>query len=176
MAVRNNHGGRRAHVLIGRDSRCVILDEKHRVMRRVTAYEATCLRMMPAKSARTDFRGNPINREASIGMELMQLIKGDVCYAFYAKPTHSVKIGRSANLIQRWMSLEATAGMLLQLLVVWKCENSKELESTLFRRYRESRTLGEWFTAEGVLSDLQSRVAESRDTPRGRRPPAQRRG
>lgn len=136
----------------------VIWRRDRKLLRRVTAYELTCLRRLSPKAA---LEYDP-PRDVMIGHGLRDLVQGDVCYAFYAKPTHKVKLGRTTSLPERWRQLELSSGMLLQLMSVWHCSNSRELESRLFAHYSEYRTVGEWFNPEAVINDLKSWTVQQR--------------
>lgn len=160
--------GRRSYVMLGVSSRGVIWRADGRLQRLLSGYELTCMRNMASKSAPDDYA----SREEVIGHDVRTLTRGDVCYAFYAKATDRVKIGRTADLPERWRRLETASGTLMQLLSVWHCDNSRKLESELFAHYAEHRTIGEWFHSELIIKDLKRAASQRRWLPTTVRPEA----
>jgi hypothetical protein len=152
------HESRRCFVTLGVGGSGAIWKSDQKLQRLVTAYELTCLRRLSPNAVLE----SDSSREGRIGHELMDLVRGDVVYAFYAKSTHRVKIGRTTNLPDRWRRIEMASGALSQLLSVWHCGNSRELEAKLFARYGDHRTVGEWFTPEPIVADLKSWSAQKR--------------
>lgn len=133
---------------LGISSSGVVWRPDRKLQRGLSAYELTCIRNMSVRTL--DVRSH----QAETGKRLQPLLAGDVCYAFYAKPTSKVKIGRTTDLPARWRRLETGSGMLLQLLSVWHCPDSRQLEADMFDRYNDCRTVGEWFESEPVIADL----------------------
>lgn len=121
--------------------------------RTVCSFDVNCYRRLHS--------GMP-ELEAERGRQLEQFVTGDVVYAFYGRATHSVKVGRTTNLRKRWAVLENQSGDLRQLLSVWQSPDSRKLEHDLHQRWLEHRTMGEWFAADPVLTDLRQVYAESR--------------
>lgn len=131
------------------------------VVHRAFAFEVTCLLKLPTERAMQSLPPSQteLPREVQLGLRLAELVAGDVVYAFYSRAGHSVKIGRTTNLLRRWAKLETESGQLRQLLGVWRCPDSRELERELHDRWSGHRTVGEWFAADPVLADLRQGAA-----------------
>jgi hypothetical protein len=143
--------------------RCVVKSANGKVLARLGAYELACVK-----------KRRPTASEETIAKRVVDLLSGNCCYAFYAKPNHAVKIGLASNVLRRWSELEHGSGMPLQLLMVWKASDCKSFEKRLHNRFVAYRGLGEWFSADEVLAALiaeagavRSRTDSPVDDPRG---------
>lgn len=164
MSTRARRPGRRTWVYLGLQTSCVIWGQQRSfgrwgqwdVVHRAFAYEMTCLLKLP--SERDLQRSLPwqdeIPREIRLGQRMADFVAGDVVYALYSRPSHAVKIGRTTNVLHRWAKLENESGQLRQLLCVWRCPSSRDMERELHERWSQHRTVGEWFAADPVLAGL----------------------
>lgn len=128
MSTRARRAGRRTWVYVGdprRKTSCVIWGQPRpgrwadwAVVHSAHAYEVTCLLKLPTeRSLQWDLPWRAeIPREIQGGQRGADLIAGDVVYAFYSRPSHAVKIGRTTDLLRRWSKLEAESGQLRQLI------------------------------------------------------------
>jgi Meiotically up-regulated gene 113 len=155
------------------NTRCVVKFADGTDIARLGAYELTCV-----KKRELIRRGNdpwavgPLPHDVVTAKRVAHLLSGNCCYAFYAKPTHAVKIGWATNLLRRWSEHEHGSGMPLQLLMVWKTNDYKSFETKLHDRFAAYRGLGEWFSADGILAGLINEAAgghsvQRTDDPRG---------
>lgn len=137
-------------------TRCVVLTSDHTATHKFSAFEISAARKataydLRAMRSRTELR----DKSDSIALRTRDALeKGDCCYAFYCKPTHQVKLGRTGDLFGRWSKLETEAGRLLQLLAVWHTDTPGAAERLLHDRFAEHRTYGEWFAADPVIDWL----------------------
>lgn len=158
--------GRRTFVYLHADISAAVLHGHTGRVATYRAYEMTCARKLAINERRWRSDTTPpatAARELRIGRTIASRVTGDVCYAFYSKTSNAIKIGRSTDVLRRWPRLETASGMPLQLLIIWLTTDSRTFESSLFSDYAEYRRIGEWFAADGVLSDL--RVRFGRTTP-----------
>ena len=63
----------------------------------------------------------------------------------------SIKIGRTTNLGQRLLTLQAASGERLSLLAVIETEDHLSVEAGLHRRFANLRLHGEWFRPDVCL-------------------------
>lgn len=157
---RQSRNGRRVWVYLGRGVSCAVWTCRGphgRVVLTsgVRAYDINCYRRM--SNAQADL-------EVDRGRQVARLVSGNVVYAFYCRSAHAVKIGRTTDIRKRWAQLENQSGQVRQLLAVWQCPDTRDLEHELHQRWLQHRTMGEWFAADPVLADLREIYAESRKT------------
>jgi hypothetical protein len=153
--------GRRNWVLLDSraGTRCVVVSADGQVADRLGAYALTCVRKRELLRCNDRFAGGPLPHNEMTAKRVENLLSGSCCYAFYAKPTHAVKIGRAADVLRRWSEIEHGSGMPIQLLMVWKTDSNKSFEKTLHERFAAHRGIGEWFSADEVLPAL---IADAR--------------
>jgi hypothetical protein len=130
------------------NARCVVRSADGPVLARLGAYELACVK-----------KRRPTPADQKVAERVVDLLSGNCCYAFYAKPSHAVKIGLTSNVLKRWSELEHRSGMPLQLLMVWKTHDCKSFEKRLHDRFAAYRGLGEWFSADEVLPGLINEAA-----------------
>lgn len=159
------HHGRRTFVYLHSNISAAVLDGRtEKLLAAYRAFDMTCLRKL-ANNERawrdSDMPSPSATNELSRGRRAAEHITGDVCYAFYSQKSNAIKIGRTGQLLKRWASLETASGMPLQLLLIWRTADSRDLEALLFHRYAAHRGIGEWFEADRTLPDLQARFTQA---------------
>lgn len=99
---------------------------------------------------RGEVRGEAGRRATAVA----ESMTSPIAYAFYARESEQVKIGRTTNLLARWTKLENESGSHRQLLAVWRGVNAVLVERQLHDRWLAHRAIGEWFQADPVVADL----------------------
>lgn len=131
------------------------------VLAGVCAFDSNCYLKVMTSGLRQDRHGE-LTLVSERGAAVKRLLTGDVVYAFYSRESNLIKIGRTTDLRRRWVKLENEAGQLRQLVSVWQCPDSRELEHELHQRWIVHRTFGEWFAADAVLDDLRRRYVAAK--------------
>ncbi|MEU4154782.1 GIY-YIG nuclease family protein [Streptomyces antimycoticus] len=70
----------------------------------------------------------------------------EVVYVLGAPGSNTVKIGRTANLAERFGIIQRMSPV--PLSVLWQCPGGHQLETYLHRHFASLRSHGEWFTFE----------------------------
>lgn len=135
-------------------TRCVVFDHTDKVQSALTAYELSCAREADEYTLAHYLDMSKPPHHVRVTLRSVAALRGECCYGFYCKPTEQVKIGRTGNVFKRWSQLECSAGRPLQLVAVWKTKESRVLERSLHAQFAADRRMGEWFTADPVLSVL----------------------
>lgn len=164
MRTRARRPGRRTWVYLGAQTSCVIWGQQRPfgrwshwdVAHRAFSYEMTCVLKLPSDRDLRNMQewDDGLSRDVRLGLNIADLVRGDVAYTFYSRPSHAVKIGRTTDILRRWAKLENESGQLRQLLCLWRCPSSRDMERELHGRWSQHRTVGEWFSADPVLADL----------------------
>lgn len=147
-----------------RGTRCVVLDDKGVVQSALSAYELSRAREADAYTLAHYRDARRPSHAVRVTLRAVAALTGECCYGFYCKPTKQVKIGRTADVFKRWSQLESSAGRPLQLVAAWKTDQSRELERDLHKHFADARRMGEWFTAEPVLTELREATLTYRTT------------
>jgi hypothetical protein len=135
------------------NTRCIVKSADGPVLARLAAYQLAAVR-----------KRRPTRFDEVTAERVKSLLSGSCCYAFYAKPSHAVKIGLASDVLKRWSELEHRSGMLLQLLMVWKTNDHKSFEKQLHDRFSAYRRLGEWFTGRRSAGRADRRAQRRRTT------------
>ncbi|SKU67170.1 Uncharacterised protein [Mycobacteroides abscessus subsp. abscessus] len=89
--------------------------------------------------------------------ETVDLVRGGGCYMLLNTYTSRVKIGNSAHMAARWLTLELQGGALLHPCAFWKSDPPSRVESELHGVFAGHRVIGEWFEAPVVLKWLEDK-------------------
>ena len=139
--------------LDSRFTSCVVLDAQDGVKHALRSYELSSAR----KATAYDLKSRPPGsgpQWLETARRTRRILDGECCYAFYCKPTMTVKIGLTTNLLDRWARLETQGGRPLQLAAVWQGCDIRSHERALHDRFAAHRGLGEWFAADPVIEAL----------------------
>lgn len=97
-------------------------------------------------------------RAAKVGeSETVDVVRGGGCYMLLNTYTNRVKIGNSANMAARWLTLELQGGAILHPCAFWKSDPPSRVESELHGVFAGHRVIGEWFEAPVVLKWLENK-------------------
>jgi hypothetical protein len=142
------------------NTRCVVLNDKHNVKTRLSAYALTGARRLTAYDlSRYQLASSPYPHQFETAIRTYRMLDVACCYAFHCKATDSVKLGCTTKLFRRWSKLETDGGRLLQLVAVWQTDDFRGCESVLHERFAQHRRIGEWFDAAPVLLMLRETIA-----------------
>lgn len=73
-------------------------------------------------------------------------MREEVVYVLGSPGSNTVKIGRTANLTERFSTIQRMSPVPLSIL--WQCPGGYELETHLHRHFASLRSHGEWFIFE----------------------------
>lgn len=139
--------GRRTEVHLSRRATCIVWPSAGPPTGLLSS-EVNAFRK--AQAARGNYQTATRDRVAAL------ISRQPVAYAFYAAETDRIKIGMTANLLNRWAKLEREAGCYRQLVSVWPSPHPLDVERALHLRWSDHRVFGEWFSAAPVLADLRA--------------------
>lgn len=133
----------------------------------MTSTLAPCLLFSEDGTLLNTLRADDIDKlraSSPVDSESANIAHGGGCYMLLNTYTNRVKIGNSANMMARWLSLEMQGGALLHPCAFWKSNPPSRVESELHGVFAGHRVIGEWFEAPVVLKWLENKRNDATPT------------